>query len=76
MLWLSVLKRSVCSELVNLQFLLFQSIIIVVLNKIKDLLLCLFETGESYMALARCYQGVHLLESEEKWVYGMESSLL
>jgi len=32
----------------------------------KDLLLCLFETGESYMALARCYQGVHLLETEEK----------
>lgn len=27
------------------------------------------------MALARCYQGIHLLETEEKWVRGMASSL-
>jgi len=25
-----------------------------------------FQIGESYMALTRCYQGVHLLETEEK----------
>jgi len=27
-----------------------------------------FFSGETYLALTRCYQGVHLLENEEQYV--------
>lgn len=67
MLLQSVVTRVKSAVKVSTQFLLFHSpVMLKETEHTYTSTSVFFEIGESYMALTRCYQGVHLLETEEK----------